>query len=80
MAAETNEPAVRVTLGTIYKELLELKRLVEPLPNQVSDHETRIRALESWKERAAGVRTVLNGLLLIGGGALVSFVLTHVIK
>lgn len=50
--------AVAVTLDTIYKEVLETKQLLAPLPDKVTDHETRLRLLEAFKNRAAGVGTV----------------------
>lgn len=42
------EPATKVTLGTIYSTLLEVKSNTDPLPKQVSDHEVRIRAIEKY--------------------------------
>lgn len=68
-------PGVVVTLDTIYEVLLETKELVAPLPDKVNDHETRLRCLEAWKNRAAGVGatlTIVSGLV----GAFVS----HIIK
>lgn len=47
MADET-EPSTKVTLSTIYGELLKVKDAVSPLPAQVSDHEIRIRAIEKY--------------------------------
>lgn len=47
MAAEGyDEPAVKVTLSTIYTKLLEVDRKVDPLPAIVADQETRLRAVE----------------------------------
>lgn len=42
------EPAVKVTLTTIYNKLLDVEGIVDPLPNKVNDHEVRIRAIEKY--------------------------------
>jgi len=42
------EPSTRVTLGTIYTKLLDVERKVDPIPQQVNDHEIRIRAIEKY--------------------------------
>ena len=42
------EPAVRVTLTTIYNKLLDVEDAVDPLPTKVADHEVRLRAIEKY--------------------------------
>lgn len=45
------EPAVKVTLTTIFDKLLDLEIVLNPIPARVDDHETRMRVLEKgfWK-------------------------------
>lgn len=69
------QPGVTVTLDAIYREVLETKALVAPLPNQVTDHESRLRLLEAFKNKAAGVAVVLAG----ASGVFGAFV-SHLIK
>jgi len=40
------QPAVRVTLATIYDKLLEVDKKVDPLPAIVLDHDARLREVE----------------------------------
>jgi len=42
------EPATRITLRDVYKVALETRDAVNPLPDRVSDHEIRIRAIERY--------------------------------
>lgn len=48
MTDEQDEPVVRVTLTTIYTQLLTLNERIAPVPGQVADHEVRIRAIEKY--------------------------------
>lgn len=43
-----SEPSTRVTLGTIYTQLVVMDKKLDPIPNQVSDHEIRLRAIERY--------------------------------
>jgi len=43
-----DEPAVRITLAAIYQEVQAVGRKLDPLPQQVIDHEVRIRAIEKY--------------------------------
>lgn len=67
-----SEPHVIITLQTIYDKLVDVERKVDPLPQQVTDHESRIRALE---KRVWGW-TALSG----GGGGIIGAVLTQIIN
>lgn len=73
MADET-EPGVRITNREIYNTLLEVKGLVDPIPDVVKDHEVRIRAIEKYLWIWIGASGVLGAGLgqiinsLIGGG------------
>lgn len=40
------QPAVKVTLASIYEKLLDVDKKVDPVPELVKDHEGRIRKLE----------------------------------
>jgi len=40
------QPTVKVTLASIYEKLLEVDKKVDPVPELVKDHESRIRKLE----------------------------------
>lgn len=71
--SEPQKPGVTVTLDDIYQIVLETKDLVAPLPAKVSDHEDRLRGLEAWKNKAAGVGVTLAFL-----SGLVGAVLSHV--
>jgi hypothetical protein len=42
------EPSTRVTLGAIYNQLLVMDKKLDPIPQQVIDHEIRIRAIEKY--------------------------------
>lgn len=48
MSDASNEPATRVTLGAVYNLVLDVKDTVSGLPDKVSDHEIRIRAIEKY--------------------------------
>lgn len=67
------EPAVRVTLTTIYGKLLEMDNRLSSLPDDVSDHEVRIRAIEKYLWIWIGA----SGVLGAGASQLVSFVLNR---
>jgi hypothetical protein len=65
------EPAVRVTLTTIYQKLLDVEDAVDPLPTKVADHEVRLRAIEKYLwiwigasgVLGAGLGQIVNNLL-----------------
>lgn len=79
MAAEET-PVVKVTLDRIYEQVLATKDLVSPIPNQVHDHEIRLRGLEGFVERLKGQRAIVAGLCLAFGGAtgtIASLIVTH---
>lgn len=69
--SDSREPSTRVTLGTIYSKLLDVEKKVDPIPDQVRDHEIRIRAIEKylwvWIGAAgvggAGVGQIINTLI-----------------
>lgn len=71
MTAPVEEPATRVTLGSIYTQLLHMDKKLDPIPAQVSDHEIRIRAIEKylwiWIGAAgvggAGLGQIVNALI-----------------
>jgi hypothetical protein len=42
------EPSTRITLGAIYNQLLVMDKKLDPIPQQVIDHEIRIRAIEKY--------------------------------
>ena len=46
--SENTEPSTRVTLATIYAKLLDVEKKVDPIPDQVRDHEIRLRAVEKY--------------------------------
>lgn len=47
------QPGVTITLTDIYDLLLEVKGKVDPLPQQVADHEVRLRKLETKPEKSS---------------------------
>lgn len=55
-----DEPVVKVTLTTIYDKLLDVEAKVDPLPERVSDHEVRIRAIEKYLWIWIGAAAVLG--------------------
>jgi hypothetical protein len=65
------EPAIRITMTTVYNKLLDVERIVDPMPVQVSDHEVRIRAIERYLWIWIGA----SGVLGAGLGQLISTVL-----
>jgi hypothetical protein len=67
------EPAVRITLGTIYGKLLEMDSKLGPLPDEVSDHEVRIRAIEKYLWIWIGA----SGVLGAGASQLISFIINR---
>ena len=70
-----SEPSVRIKLSDIYRELLEIKRTVAPIPGLVednTDHEKRIRSLERFSWKAAGALTLAAGSV----GSILTWVLT----
>jgi len=46
--SDASEPSTRVTLGTVYSLVQEVRDTVTGLPDKVSDHEIRIRAIEKY--------------------------------
>lgn len=74
MSANTSEePVVKVTLATIYQELLTLKATIAPVPDHVSDHEVRIRAIEKYLWIWIGA----SGVIGAGAGQLISFIINR---
>lgn len=69
MADGEEEPVVKVTLTTIYDQLLRLTERIGPVPGQVADHEVRIRAIERYLWIWIGA----SGILGAGVGQLISF-------
>lgn len=69
---EADEPVVKVTLTTIYTELLTLKSNLNGVPRQVSDHEVRIRAIEKYLWIWIGA----SGILGAGAGQLVNYLIS----
>ncbi len=41
------EPTTEVTLREVYDAVRDLQRTLDPLPDTVKDHETRLRKIES---------------------------------
>lgn len=77
MAADDPTPYVKVSLDLIYTELMTVKSDVGEMKAAstvatVADHEGRIRALEKWVWRAAGVAAA--------GGAGLSQLITFITK
>lgn len=68
-----DEPTTRVTLSTIYTKLLDVETAVNPLPNQVSDHEIRIRAIEKYLWIWIGAAGVLGA----GGGQILNAIINN---
>ena len=68
--AEDN--GVRITNREIYEQLLAMDKKLDPLPNTVKDHESRIRALERLVWGAGGVGGVV--------GSLVTFVMATIMN
>lgn len=68
----SEEPAVKVTLGTIYDKLLGLEEKLAPLPDHVSDHEVRIRAIEKYLWIWIGA----SGVLGAGAGQLLNYLVS----
>lgn len=51
--SDPDEPAVKVTLGVIYEQLLAVRddvRELKPLPPRVEDHEARLRQIEERED------------------------------
>ncbi len=71
MTDEEDGPVVKITLATIYTELLKVTNVIGPIPEKVSDHEVRIRAIEKylwiWIGAAggagAGITQLVNSLV-----------------
>ena len=65
------EPAI-ITLREVYDAVQDLGRRVGSMPSTVTDHETRIRALERRVWQAAGAATVLGALVSQAAAQLLS--------
>lgn len=63
--SEEQPPYVKVTLDVIYQKLLDVDKKVDPVPEIVKDHETRIRRMEIQ----TAVQWVAFGLLIATVGA-----------
>ena len=50
MSADSDEPAVKVTLSTIYQQLVEMDKKLDPIPPRVDDHEKRLREIEERED------------------------------
>lgn len=57
-------PFVKVTLDVIYQKLLDVDKKVDPVPEIVKDHESRLRKLEIQ----TAVQWVAFGLLIATAG------------
>lgn len=79
-SGDDEKTVVRVTLDRIYEQVIATKDLLAPIPAQVHDHETRIRSLETFKAKTEGARGFVTGVMYVGGGALVGFILNHVVR
>lgn len=71
--SDESKPSVQVTLDSIYSLLLDLKAKVDSLPDDVKDHEARLRVIEKnmwlWLGASAlggGIASQLGGSI-IGG-------------
>ena len=71
--ADINEPTIRITLTTIYTKLIEVEKRLGDLPDDVSDHEVRIRAIEKYLWIWIGA----SGVLGAGASQLIAFVLNR---
>jgi len=61
----TDEPAVRITLATIYDQLVAMDKRLDPLPEKVGDHEKRLRDIEEREDlsrRVASLESSVKGL------------------
>lgn len=64
-----DEPAVRITLAEIYREVRELRDIVRPMVCDVADLRERFELVEAnavpwkWLAKAAGVVGVVIGIL-----------------
>lgn len=63
------QPAVKVTLASIYEKLLDVDKKVDPVPELVKDHEGRIRKLE-----------IQVAVQWIGYGLLITLVLGQMLR
>lgn len=68
----SDEIGVKVTLGAIYDKLLGLEEKLAPLPDHVSDHEVRIRAIEKYLWIWIGA----SGVLGAGAGQLLNYLVS----
>lgn len=69
------DPHVKITLHDIYGAVLGLQSDMVQIKNNsttVTDHETRIRALERWIWRASGIAAALGA----AGGTAISQIMT----
>lgn len=60
---DDTEPGVRITNRDIYDKLVAVERKVDPLPKQVEDHETRLRAIETAINRNAWLPVLVTAVL-----------------
>lgn len=65
----SDDAGVRVTLATIYDKLLHVESVIAPIPDHVSDHEIRIRAIEKYLWIWIGA----SGVLGAGAGQIINF-------
>ena len=83
-----NEPSVKITLTTTYEKLDRLEKQVLNDFSEIklslqevqltlrafADHEKRIRALEEWKWKQAGIAALIGSM----PAAIIAFVITKI--
>lgn len=78
---DDKEPSVKITMNVLHKDIQEIKELVvrlvereEATKNHIEDHESRLRKLERYAAKAAGIVATVGAFSGLLVGLIIKFI------